>query len=217
MSTEMQGHDIIELPATSTPAALTQIGNKNTQVAHANQVIANTNIFLTNNGAASLADQNGVIARLNSYLSARSREYYNLFVINGETFENGRFFIRPDRALTESIDTEIKRQLASLSEDAKVKIKTFPSLFMSELNRIDQEQIAYYGFVTDIVLQGDDIRIEFQTLDSFPQHKLNEIYQILALEGRPNINELDRTHWTIKQVDLLGELKIAGLNVFGAT
>ena len=123
----------------------------------------------------------------------------------------------PDRALTESIDPDLKSQLASLSEPAKARIKTFPSLFMSELDKTNTEQIAYYGFVTNVCVQRNGIRIEFQKLGGLPQHRLNEVFRELALEGRPHINELSRTHWTIKRIDLLDELRIAGLNGFGTT
>ena len=215
MSNELQTVSAVNIPVSTTPATFSQTGDKNTQVAHANQVIANTNIFLTNNGVNSIREQNEVINRLQAYLAVRSSMYYNLFVVNGETFDNGRFFVQADRALTESIDTGIKNRLAKLTDEAKAEIKTYPSLFMNEIDRRNLTQIAHYGFVTDIYVQGSDIRIEFQKLSELPLHSLNSIHQQLALEGRPHINELDRSHWTVKQVNLLEELRIAGINVFG--
>lgn len=199
----------------STSTLIAQVGNKNTQVAHADKVVANTNIYMLNNSRNSIEGQNAIIDLLNVYLSSRSKEYYNLFVINGETFGNGRFLVPSDRALTESIEPTLKSELAALSEVARARIKTFPSLFMSELESANREQIAYYGFITDIIVQSNGIRIEFQMLSQLPQHSLNVIYRELALAGRPNINELHRTHWTIKKVDLLDELRIAGIDVFG--
>lgn len=204
-----------KLPASPDPKCVTQTGDKNTQILHANQVNVNQNIFLATRDTGCLQGPNETVEQVKRYLTARGKEYYNLFVISGETFDNGRFFVPPDRALTESIDPNIKSRLATLNPEAIELIKTLPSLFMSELCRRDSEQNAYYGFVTDIIVLATGIRIEFQRLDTIPQIKLNELLGELALEGKSNINELHRTHWSIKQVDLLKELSIAGYNMLG--
>lgn len=214
MNNELLNAKTKNLPANTKPVTFSQVGDKNIQVAHANQILTNMNIFMLNGFSNPASGQNEALSQLRFYLTNRSSEYYNFFVIKGEIFDNGRFFVPPDRALTESIDAGLKRQLASLSESAKARIKTFPSLFMSEIDRKEIGQTAYYGFVTDIIVQGNGIRIEFQKLCSLPQHKLNEIFHELALEGKPDCNELYRMHWTVKQIDLLEALRLAGLSVF---
>jgi len=86
---------------------------------------------------------------------------------------------------------------------------------MDESDCDNKEQKAYYGFVTDIIPQWKNIRVEFQILFDFPLHSLWPIYKELSIACVGyGLNEFDWTHWTIKQVDLLNELKIAG--IFGS-
>jgi hypothetical protein len=201
------------VPVNKTPTSMTQVGDKNTQVAHAEQVIANTTIFLLNSGTTPSVAQDTILAQFQTYLKNRSCEYYNLFVIGGETFANGRFFVPPNRALTESIEPALKSEFAALNDSAKARLLTFPSLFMDEIDRTNPDQTAYHGFVTGIAIQANGIRIAFQKLNPLLQHKLNEIYRVLALEGKLEFNELNRTHWTVKRINLLEELRIADMSV----
>lgn len=186
-----------------------QIGVKNTQVGHANNVNNVVNIILpgTSHSTAGLL--------MNTSLTL-STEYYNLFVIGDETFCDGHFIVPKDRALTESITPGIASKYASLGEDAIDHIKTFPSLFASE-NRsyccTDDEHEAYFGIVKDVRIQQNGIKIYFQLISALPQQRLNEIAPNLALDRASMINELGRTHWAIKQVNLLGVLSDAGLSV----
>ena len=216
MSDEMQIVPNTEI-ATSHPAhTLSQVGDKNVQVAHADNVVANTNnIFLVNGGANAVGAQEEAISQFKNYLATKSTEFYNLFVINGETFDNGRFFVPPTRALTDDIDPALRQELAELSDDAITRIKTFPSLFMGETDWANPDQIAHYGFVTGVTVQKNAIRITFQKLNPLPQHRLNDMLRELGIRGWSKMNEFTHTHWTVKHVNLLDELRIAGLPVFG--
>lgn len=146
--------------------------------------------------------------------------YYNLFVIGEETFCDGHFIVPKDRALTEYMAPETKVLFSSLSDDAITQIKTFPSLFLSEnhdYGRTDEDHQACYGLVTDVRVQDNGIKIHFQPLSSIPQQRLNEIIFQLAIDGTTGFKELNHTHWAIKRLNLIEELRAAGISVLAPT
>lgn len=149
-------------------------------------------------------------------------EYYNLFVVGGEVFDESFFLVAKDRALTvaEGVAPEISAQFAALTSEAIATIKTFPSLFTSEnrhYGRTDADHLALFGVVTDIRTQENGIKVYFQKFCSVPQQKLNEIAFNLAIKGSSSFNELNRTHWAIKKIDLIEELRAAGVSVLVPT
>ena len=148
-----------------------------------------------------------------------SREYFNLFVIGCEEFNRNYFTISKEHALTECIAPELKKQYARLTGAAIESIKTFPSIFASENRRraaTDVDHQAYYGFVTDIQLLSDNVKITYQRIYQLPQQWLNEIASDLSLGQAPLANELNDTHWTIKRVNLLDALSAIGMSVFAS-
>ncbi len=183
-------------------------------------------VELTKNAAAEIEDERSEVDATSEVTSvkdinqARSVEnlnsdYYNLFVINAETFESGRFLVPKDRALTEKITPEIAEQFAGLSDDAIAQIKTFPSIFASEnhfYGRTDDEHNARFGVVTDVKVQENGVKIYCNTISFLPQQRLNELAFNLALASAYSLN---RTYWTIKKINLLEELSDAGIQVLG--
>jgi hypothetical protein len=151
---------------------------------------------------------------------ALNADYYNLFVIGNETFSDGHFIVPKERALTESITIENKAIFSCLTEDAIAQIKTFPSLFASknhQYGKTDGDHNAIFGLVTDVRIQDNGVKIRFHQLWPVPQQKLNEATHRIALDSAASFNELNRTHWTIKQVNLLEELKAAGISILAPT
>lgn len=196
-----------DLPAKTTE--LNQTGDYNTQIAHAENVNNTINIVIPQ-----LPIQNNVA--LCPHTCKINLDYYNLFVISDENFTTGHFVISKERALTESIDSELKMYYSTLSESAIADIKTFPALFASEnhsFGKTDEEHLAYLGIISDIKIQDNGIKIYYQLFSSIPQQRLNELTQELSLKRASYINELNRTHWTIKKINLIEELKDAGIKV----
>jgi len=147
-------------------------------------------------------------------------DYYNLFVIGTETFSDGHFIVPKDRALTESMTPENKAQFSALSDEAIARIRTFPSIFASEnhyYGKTDDDHQAIFGIVKEVRIQDNGIKIHFQSLWPIQQQRLNEIIFQLAIGGTTSFNELDRTHWAIKRVNLIEELKAAGISVLAPT
>ena len=196
-----------------TPVELTQTGDNNTQIAYVQNFDGTsvTNVIVTGQQpGGSSAPTRGVL----------NRDYYNLFIMGGETFtafSGGHFIVQKDRALTENVSPDIEKAVNSLHTGAIEFIKTLPTIFASEntrYGRSDDVQQAYFGMVTDVRVQDNGIKIYYQTLNAISQKKLNEIMRELAIDGRPTFNELDRTHWTIKRVNLVEELRDAGITVY---
>jgi hypothetical protein len=212
MNKDLQLTSSSNLATSVAPATFTQTGDKNTQIAHANSVHQVINIFVPG-----MAHQPG--NAMNTCVSL-NLDCYNLFVIGEEDFQGGHFIIPKDRALTESMSSDAKKQFSALSADAITQIRTFPSLFASEnhqYGRTDDSHIAYFGLVTDVKIQDNGIKVYFHKLSAIPQQKLNELTFELALGKAASFNELNRTHWAIKRVNLIEELRKAGISVLAPT
>lgn len=155
--------------------------------------------------------------------------YYSLFVIANERYNQPYVLLDLDRVLTTAYGTDdnIHNRLASFSEDAIREIKTYPAIFAGENYRYckpdepnPEPQYAFYGFVTDIKVQNNGkVRVYFQIIPmiTIPQDLLNEMIQELDLLGNSKINELDKTHWAIKNVNLIEEMKLKGIGLFAPT
>ncbi|MBW8382052.1 MAG: hypothetical protein K0M69_05970, partial [Youngiibacter sp.] len=142
-----------------------------------------------------------------------SRDYYNLFVTSSEIM-SGRFTMPKDRSLRG--ESETVKKFADLNAESIKMIKTFPSLFMNENiwygGKTSSEQEAYYGFVTDLRIQENGvIKIRFRCYAKVNQQKINDIADLLDIHQGSGVMELNHTHWTIKHVDLIDELTVAGL------
>lgn len=202
------------LSAASTPTTINLPGDGNTLIAQANTVQQNVNLILMPGIPGAQPLNNRIVAGTQQTFNC---DYYNLFVIGDEPFNSDHFLVPKDRSLTESTTEELKDALASLTAEAIAAIKTFPALFASEnhyYGKTDDAQFAYYGFVTDIKVQDNGIKVYFKVLNPVPQQRINEIAGDLGLDRVPSFNELNRTHWAIKKINLVETLKDAGICVF---
>lgn len=155
----------------------------------------------------------------NIYARIVDRTHYNLFVVYDINFsENVPFFLDPKRALTEHIDDDIKERFSILSDKAQEKIKQFPCIFSDEnahYGRADEEQKVGYGFIKKIQVSTVGIEILPEILYFLPQQSLNEALSKLDIDGHCNLNEFNRTHWSIKKIDLIAELHNLGFQIQG--
>lgn len=152
-------------------------------------------------------------------------EYFNLFVILGEQYDKTYFVVDIKRALTvvEGTAKSIHDKLASFSEEAKVEIMSYPCIFANKNCRYSPPettpsvpQMAQYGFITKIQqLHNGDLKIYFQSLTMcpIPQDLLSSMVTELDLQGNDTFNEFDRTHWSIKNVNIVEELKLKGISL----
>lgn len=151
-------------------------------------------------------------------------KYYNLIVTSeeklNEALNNGFYIIETPRALTECMSPETMASFSSLDDETIAQIKTFPSIFASENHsndKTDDAHLAYFGLVTGIAATDNGVKIHFNTLSTVPQQRLNEIGFKLAIKGMTPYNDLNRGHWIIKRINLLEELRVAGISVLAPT
>ena len=149
-----------------------------------------------------------------------SRTYHNLFVIGTEEYEKNYFFIEPDRAVSkyERTAPEIVEQFGRLDAESIAQIKTFPSIFAAESRfinyTIDPTQTAYLGFVEDVKVQQNElIKVHFGKSKKIFQSVLYNLKSELEIFGRPHCSEFERTHWAIKNINLIEVLEDVGINM----
>ena len=145
-------------------------------------------------------------------------QYYNLIVTGEIEFENIQPITMPiDRVLTEYMD-ELKSEFLPLSPRVQERVLTFPTIFANEnmyYGRANENQVFGLGYIHRIKVRHDAVRIYPQIICCLPQQKLNEACFELDMGGNSSFNELNRTHWSIKKIDLLAELREFGLQTNG--
>ncbi len=218
MADELQIIPSSKTPDISDPAkTVNQNGERNTYIGHAEQVNVTVNsaspILLQPVEPVSILDFN--------------RDYYNIIVGCGLDFfqifnklhDNSDylpepFVFDPSRALTEIPEEEIRKEFSPLSEDAIKKITTFPTIFANENNdygKTDDEQLLGLGRILKVKVRNRGVVIYPQIIWVIHQHLLNKALLELDLWGDDSINEFNRTHWSIRKIDLIKELQELGL------
>ena len=192
---------------------------KGTNIGLAQNVTSTTvNIMLPVSGNANTTNTTMLRKQINL-------DYFNLFVILGEQYDKSYFIVDVKRALTvaEGTSKNIHDRLASFTDEAKEEIMSYPCIFATQNYRYSPPettptgpQLAQYGFITKIQqLHNSNLKIFFQIMPMcyIPQYKLNEMLVELDIQGNEKVNEFDRTHWSIKNVNVVEELKLKGISL----
>lgn len=140
---------------------------------------------------------------------------YNLIVINDD-LDTGRLLMPAERALTESINPILKERLSRLGDAAIQELLTYPALIANENEQYGTttpEQLAYFARLSGIKVQDNGVRIYYRTLSPVPQLWMNQHRYELGLGYRSGFNELNRTHWTVKRVNLVEVFEDADIEV----
>ena len=200
------------LPQQPIQANLNQYGNEGTQIAYVQNYDGtfHQTVVILQGGTAS---ETPLVAQGLTF----NYDCFNFFVIGTEQYTEPSFIVPKNRALTESTSQEIKDQCAALTPEAISIIKTFPALFCSEnhhFSTTDPDHLAYYGYVKDIKIQDNGIKIYYQILNQLPQQALIDLSEDLCIGGARAFTELCRTHWAIKRINLVEVLEKAGYRVF---
>lgn len=196
------------LPAEAKTAEITISGDNNNFVAHAETVENNITIMIQDPRARRGENR----ARITF-----NRDRYHLFVIGDETFVEPYFLVPKDRALTESTNDELTEKYATLKAEAIEELKNYPAIFAAEnhlYGKTDDEQDAYFGIVKDIKIQDNGIKIYYTIITAIPQQVLNEQMLEFGIGGAKSFNELNRTHWALKQINLIEALQKADVQIF---
>lgn len=178
-------------------------GPKGIQVAHVDSLHANINYHFhpaQNMQNTSEHTSQGII-----------RDYYNLFV-GYDPFERDHFLVDYSRALTEYMNDYIKLKYCGWKEEQIAEIKKLPAIITSERNRsaIDEQQ-GVFAFITKIRPQQNGVMVYFQSYFPVSMRLLQDNNSELGCHSEW---ELNRTHWAIKNIDLIEVLQDAGHNLF---
>lgn len=117
------------------------------------------------------------------------------------------FVIPFDRALTKFTDTDLRKRYATLEDDTKEKLRTYPAIFAHEDDGYAHASFSQnfaVGTIQDISIDyGLGIRIVPQIYDFFAQQDLDALWKEFHLAGHIRFNELNRTHWSLKRGNLV--------------
>lgn len=121
----------------------------------------------------------------------------NLFVSSDETeWENTPGFMPKIRCLTEYILPEYKEKYLPLSDVSIAQLKQIPCVFTYEQSC---GRDAYIGYVKNILVRQNDVMIDYElTGDIIPHEVFLGLSQLLDM----GTWEMNRTHWTIKNLDI---------------
>lgn len=132
---------------------------------------------------------------------------YNFLVTGQEGAWDARSYEYPRERFCEYTAEAIKTRFSRLTPKAIKELKSIPSLFVYE----GTEQDARIGYITRITERGRGVFFEFEfqaTIPPIPFEKLEPLMLPLDIINRW---ELTRTHWAIKDEDLLTTLASAGV------
>ena len=150
-----------------------------------------------------------------------SRDYYNLIVYGQEpmltdchiTFEKRRCLVEDD-----NIAPELKARYSPLTPEIIEELKSFLCILACE-NKYngwtDENHFASVAQITGLKNRSNGIELYLHPLFAVPQARISELVFELGICGRyRRFNELNHSHWSVKQIDLMEVLNDAGLNPF---
>lgn len=170
---------------------------KGVQVGHADTFSPTVNLIITGS---------------NGQQRPANTDYYNLF-IGFDPFISDHLLVPKDRALTEYMTPELKNRFTLLDDNAIAEIKRFPSIIVDEYCKTTpSEKNAVFAFVTDVRKQQNGVIVYFRQLYPIPVKVLLENeYALDTVNGY----ESYRTHWAIKNINLIQVLQDAGVAMWG--
>ncbi|MDP2360627.1 MAG: nucleotide-binding protein [bacterium] len=118
-----------------------------------------------------------------------------------DSWENGEYTFERGRVAIEYTSNELSERYRELDATAIEELQNFPTLFMIER----EEGASHIGKILSIVTAGQRVTIRFEMDESIPALDVGTIDRVRAsLDiGRW---ELYRTHWAVKNVDLVSVL-----------
>lgn len=133
---------------------------------------------------------------------------YNLIVSGDENAFDGRsIVIDLSRCIREYTDKNISETYKQLNDQDIKYLMRLPTLFCYET---DIGKDSLLGIITSITTRKLQVKIEYKILDSFLS---NEDIMKLSFELDITDWEMNRTHWALKDIDLVKELRSKGIDI----
>lgn len=133
---------------------------------------------------------------------------YNLVISGNDTAWDLPAYEFPRSRYLEYTVEGIRDVHDELSTKVVADLKSYPALFVYE----QYEKSASVGYIRDIKERGNSVYIEYDfdpEIDPIPGSKIKELASQLQIDEHRG--EQYRTHWSIKQTDLLDILNKSGL------
>ena len=139
-------------------------------------------------------------------VSLSSDEYYNLFIIYGEKYEENSFSLNNDRIFGYT-NTAIRQRFDQFRLEDIDEIMNLPALFLPEYSDANQDiKIGFFGKLEDIDKRARDIQFVFRKECEIDLNQVELHQSELKIEDW----ELSRTHWAIKRANLKNILEDFG-------
>ncbi len=123
---------------------------------------------------------------------------FNLLISgNRESWDSSPYELDRSRAVIEYTADEISERYKFFDERAIQELKSFPSLFVIENEKVETR----IGYITNIRVRQDSIVIEFEFDPILPSLRIGAI-EDLRIDIDLGKWELSRTHWAIKDEPL---------------
>jgi len=140
---------------------------------------------------------------------------YSLLMVGASDYWDDKRGVdfKTDRYL-ECTDDRLKARLSPLTPQVASELKSWPALFAYELPRpgMPAPELARVGMLTEVHLRGPTIRVGYEFDPDVPAISVARLRKLLW-DLDIAANETNRTHWAVKDVDLLKVLRAGG--VFG--
>jgi hypothetical protein len=130
---------------------------------------------------------------------------YNLIISAGSTAWDETYFKLEQNRFLEHSDSAIQQKFGSFDSSVVEELKRLPAIFAYE-----RTGPARVGWLKDIRLRRGEIRISF-TFDEAIAPFTTEDLDAHKWEFDINKNETYRTHWAVKDVDLIDAFRESGL------
>lgn len=202
----------------NSPSALSTVPNSAVQAV---QQTGEKNVYANHVDHLNLTVQNintapPLIAQVqNRPIAFPNCDYYSLIVSNDLDITNLQpFTMDTSRSLTEYMEDSVKAMFSTLTDEIQKQVLTFPAVFANEnisgYDHTDEDQLLGLGYIRQIKIRRDKIKIYPQVLCLLPQQRFNEACFDLDIQSG---YELHRAHWSIKKVDLIAELRELGFQL----
>lgn len=135
---------------------------------------------------------------------------YNLFVSGDIAAWRGKpYFLELDRCIREYTDTKITKRYGELNSSSVQELQRFPCIFAYEANRSLPPK---FGVILDVTRRQTQVRIEYELIE-LENFLSDQDLTDLAFDLDISAWELNRTHWSVKDVNLAKELKAKGISL----
>lgn len=136
----------------------------------------------------------------------KDKKYYNLLITADEEAWFGKTYKMELSRFLEFTDTSVRNIFQNLENENIInEIQEFPCLFLNEIGRGD---FGYIGRMSNLKIRSKYIGFTFEKMKKIPIENIKRLGFELDIDvSKRGITELHRTHWAIKKVNLLDELK----------